>query len=137
MNKTEPRRIQRKWRIARSRRGAMLVLALFVIFLASSLAVLIMAGSSQLVRTTRHEHESILIHQLLDSGRAWVRAHQALPADAQITLSGKDILPEGISGEVRISSSTEQAGAIVITAKIIFLGREVRVAMAIISGVAL
>jgi hypothetical protein len=104
----------------------MLVLALFVIFLASALAALIMAGSSQLVRTTRHEHQSILIRQLLDSGKAWVRAHPGVLPNTPITLSGGSILPDGVSGEIRITNGTAPSTPVLITARISFPGREAR-----------
>jgi hypothetical protein len=112
----------------------MLVLALFVIVLASALAALIMAGSSQLVRTTRHEHESILTRQLLDSGKAWVRAHPGVLPDTQITLSGGPILPDGVSGEVRITNGTAPSTPILITATISFPGREVRKRISVTAG---
>jgi hypothetical protein len=108
-----------------ARKGAMLVLAIFFIILASSLAVLVMAGSVQLVRTTRHEHEVILLRQLTDSGKAWVHAHRGVRSDAEVTLSGKDILPEGMTGEVKISLNAALPEAITVTAKLRFSGREV------------
>ncbi|MHC4696767.1 MAG: hypothetical protein ACYTFA_08505 [Planctomycetota bacterium] len=107
------------------RRGAVLVLVLLYLALASSLMVLITAGSVQLVRTTRHEHESILLRQLTDSARAWGRVQRDLPPDTHVTLSGGNIPPEGVSGEVRISVDTETPDAVVIRAQLSFPDREV------------
>jgi hypothetical protein len=92
----------------------MLVLAIFFIFLATSLATLIMAGSAQLIRTAGHEHEAILLRQMIDSGRAWALSHTPRPA-APVALSGADLLPEGSSGEVRIDFDPN-AGDVVVTA---------------------
>lgn len=106
------------------RRGALLVLVIFYLALASSLMVLVTASSVQLARTTRHEHETILLRQLTHSARAWVRAQGGLHRDAPVTLSGADILPEGTSGEVRISVSGEFPDVVVIRAQLSFPNRE-------------
>jgi hypothetical protein len=102
----------------------MLVLALFFIVVATSLATLIMAGSAQLMRTTRYEHESILIRQLTDSGRAWVLAHKGLQADIPVTLRGEGLLPEGTSGEVRIALDREAPEVFIVTAIVRLSGHE-------------
>ena len=111
-------------RVASARRGAMLVLALFFIVVATSLATLIMAGSAQLIRTTRFEHESILIRQLTDSGRAWVLAHKGLQPNILVTLSGEGLLPEGVSGEVRISPDKDAQDVFIVTVIVRFSGHD-------------
>ena len=110
--------------VATRRRGALLVLVIFYLALASSLMVLVTASSVQLARTTRHEHEAILLRQLTHSARAWVRAKGGLRPDAPITLSGANVLPEDISGEVRMSVSGELPDVVVIRARLSFPNRE-------------
>ena len=111
-------------RIHSPRRGAMLVLAIFFIVVATSLATLIMASSAQLIRTTRFEHEAILVRQLTDSGRAWVRAHKGLQPNAPVTLSGNALLPEGSSGEVQIGRDKEAHDVFLITTIVRLSGRD-------------
>jgi len=93
----------------------MLVLAIFFIFVATSLATLIMAASAQLVRTNRHEHEAILLRQLTDSGRDWAIAQSPRPT-APVTLPGNSVLPEGFSGEVRVEFDRQTGDVLVVTA---------------------
>lgn len=81
----------------------MLLLVIFSIVMATSLATLIMAGTSQLIQTSRAEHESMVARQMTDSAWAWVQAHKGLQSRANVTLDGKGLLPEGVSGEARIS----------------------------------
>ncbi len=81
----------------------MLLLAVFSIVMATSLATLIMAGTSQLIRTSRSKHESIVVRQLTDSAWAWVCAHRGMQSDTTVTLDGEGLLPDAMSGEARIS----------------------------------
>ncbi|MFH1107575.1 MAG: hypothetical protein V1790_00030 [Planctomycetota bacterium] len=102
-----------------------MVLVLFFIVLATALAVLLTANSARIVRTTRNEHESMLLRQLTDSARAWVQVHGGPHADTPVTLDGKDIGPEGSSGEVRINVDGQSPNVIVIRAQLTFTGRQV------------
>jgi hypothetical protein len=123
MRHTE-KRLTSQVEIATARRGVMLLLTLFFIVVATSLATLIMSNSSQLIRTTRHEHEAILLRQLTDSALAWARANDSLIPDAPITLNGEELLPEGISGEVCVNLDDKLQGVIVVTANIKFPGHD-------------
>lgn len=98
----------------------MLLLALFFIVVAASLATLIMANSSQLIATTRHEHEVIVLRQLTDSGLAWALAQGGVKADAPAVLGGDGILPAGVRGEVRLSRDEKAPDVIVIIAEVAF-----------------
>lgn len=111
--------------VASVRDGVMLIMALFFIVLATGLSVLIMANTAQLVRTTRNEHEAILLRQLSDSGQAWVRVHGAVNANAPVRLNGSGIVPESITGEVEINSDTEAADVVIVTAHLRLPAREV------------
>jgi len=102
------------------RRGTMLLLALFFIVVATSLAALIMANSSQLIRTTRHEHEAMVLRQLIDSGRDWVLTSDGPQLEALVTLSGAGIVPEGSSGEVYVRRDDDAPGMMIITAEVAF-----------------
>ena len=101
-----------------------MVLVLFFIVLATALAVLLTANSARIVRTTRNEHESMLLRQLTDSARAWVQVHGGPHADTPVTLDGKDILLEGSSGEVKINVDEQSPNVIVIRAQLTFTGRQ-------------
>ena len=125
MMKTEQDRVRQDDRRPTARRGAVLVLVLFFIVLATALAVLLTANSARIVRTTRNEHESMLLRQLTDSARSWVQVHGGPHADAPVTLDGKDIGPEGSSGEVRINVDERSPNVIVIRAQLTFTGRQV------------
>ena len=125
MMKTERDRVRRDYRRAGARRGAVLLFVLFFIVLATALAVLLTANSVRLVRTTRNEHESMLLRQLTDSARAWVGAHGGPHAVTPATLDGKDILLEGSSGEVTINVDGQFSNVIVIRAQLTFTGRQV------------
>ena len=125
MMKTERDRVRQDDRRLAARRGAVLVLVLFFIVLATALAVLLTANSARIVRTTSNEHESMLLRQLTDSARAWVQVHGGPHADAPVTLDGKDILCEGSSGEVRINVDEQSPNVIVIRAQLTFTGRQV------------
>ena len=111
------------------RRGAVLVLVLFFLVLAGSLSFLVTASSVQLVRTTRHEHESIVLRQLADSAEAWVSQHGGLPGGdkshswASVTFHAGEILPEGICGSVRIRVDGELQNILVIRAQLSLPGR--------------
>jgi hypothetical protein len=98
----------------------MLLLALFFIVVATSLATLIMANSTQLMRMTRHEHEMMILQQLTDSGWDWVQAQNGLKLDSAVTLSGEGIVPDGCSGEVHLSPDHQTDDRIIITAEVRF-----------------
>ena len=102
---------------AATQRGVVLLLVILFIALASSLLVLVMAGTVDLVRTTRHEHESILLRQLTDSGHAWVRAHGVPEHDEAVTLDASTILPEGVSGAVKISLKKQTPNVVFISVR--------------------
>jgi len=125
MMKTEQDRVRQDDRRAGARRGAVLVLVLFFIVLATALAILLTANSARIVRTTRNEHESMLLRQLTDSAREWVGAHGGPHADTPVTLDGKDIGPEGSSGAVTINVDERSPNVIVIRAQLTFTGRQV------------
>ncbi len=112
------RRTRQPGSLASSRHGAVLVLAIFFIMMASALAVIIMASTVQFARTTRHENQLILLRQLIDSANEWVQARGGLPIGTPVTLSGDGILPENVSGQVTIGIDDELQNVIVITAKL-------------------
>lgn len=120
MTKTEPFRRAPVAQATTQRRGAMLVFALFLIVLATSLAALIMAGAAQLGRTTREAHESIVVRQLADSGLVWLRTQSDLRTEARTTLPANGLLPEGVAGEVTVGRSGGSAGVIVVTVHVRF-----------------
>ncbi|MFQ5589827.1 MAG: hypothetical protein ACE5HE_01565 [Phycisphaerae bacterium] len=111
-------------RIRSRRRGAVLILVVFFIFMAGTLAALTTAGWVQLMRTNRHEHESILLRQLTDSAATWVRNGGDVRLAAPVTLDGKGILPADLSGEVYIALRSEGPGVVVITARLSLPNRE-------------
>ena len=115
---------ERATRRAAARRSVVLLLVILFIALASSLLVLVMAGSVDFVRTTRHEHESILLRQLTDSGHAWVRAHGAPEHDEPITLDASMILPEDVSGAVKISLAGQAPHVVSISVRASYPDRE-------------
>lgn len=88
-------------RVARS--GAVLVLVLFFIVLAGGLAVLMSGSASRLARTTRSQHETMLLRQLVESGNDWLRAHEESIGQATVALDGSGILPDGLSGRVTLT----------------------------------
>ena len=102
----------------------MLLLALFFIVVATSLAALIMAGSSQLIRTTRHQHESAVLQQLTDSGWDWLVAQGGRNLEFPVTLSGAGIIPDGSSGEIRLRLDGDAPGLVNITAEVTFPRRK-------------
>lgn len=106
-----------------SRRSVVLVLVLVYIVLAGSLMVLITASTGQLVRTGRHEHSSILLRQLIDSGRAWAYARADVRADTPITLDAADILAAESSGQVTIVVKPGNPETVVIEARLQLHGR--------------
>ncbi len=109
-----------------SRRGAMLVLAIFSIVLASSLTVLVMAGTAQLVRSTRHHHEEILLRQMTDSAFAWVRAHPRLDLTAPVQLDASRILPDDMPGSITLSIENEAPNLILVASQFAVSGKNVK-----------
>lgn len=120
MKKNRPETRNGARSIAFARRGAMLVMALLFIVLATALSVLIMANTAQLVRTTRHEYEEIMLRQLIDSGRAWVNVHGALNPNASITLKGDAMIPENMIGDVTIRIDGKTPNLAIVTANLRF-----------------
>lgn len=110
-------------RVRASRRSVVLVLVLVYIVLAGSLMVLITASTGQLVRTSRHEHASILLRQLIDSGRAWAYARADVQAETPITLDAADILPGESSGNVTIVVKPGRPETVLIEAQLQLRGR--------------
>ena len=106
-----------------SRRSVVLVLVLVYMALAGSLMVLTTASTGQLVRTSRHEHASILLRQLIDSGRAWACARADLRAETPITLDAADILPPESSGHVTIVIKPGKPETVVIEVQLQLRGR--------------
>lgn len=106
-----------------SRRSVVLVLVLVYIVLAGSLMVLITASTGQLVRTSRHEHASILLRQLIDSGRAWAYARADVHAETPITLDAADVLPAESSGHVTIVVKPGKPETMLIEAQLQLHGR--------------
>jgi len=115
----------RRHRTTASARGAVLVFALFFIVLATSLAALVAAGGVQLTRTTRHEHEKLLLQQLTDSARAWVEVQKRVHVDAPVMLDPTTILSEDVEGRITITVDPHARGVLVIHAQISFSGRDV------------
>ena len=109
---------------ATARRGVVLVLVVFFIFLAGALSVLITANSVQLVRTTRSHHESILLRQMADSAHAWLAARSNWRADVPVELDMKDTLGNGASGRVRIDVDKEMSGVVIVSARLMLGSRE-------------
>ena len=101
-----------------ARRGVVLVLVLVYIVLAGSLMLLTTASVGQLIRTDRSAHHSILLRQLIDSGRAWADAHGDLPTETPITLDPADILPEDASGTVTITLRPDPPVTVVIEVRL-------------------
>ena len=109
---------------ARARRGVVLVLVVFFIFLATALSVLITATSVQLVRTTRSHHESILLRQMVDSAHAWLGARSDWRADVPVVLELKDTLGIGATGRIRMYVNDEMPGVVIVNARLTLVNRE-------------
>ncbi len=117
-----------RWSIQRhgpTRRGAVLVLALFFIVLAGSLSVLLSGSLARMVRWERAGHESIVLGQLLDSGRAWADAHREAPAGGDVVLSAEALIAEGKTGTVKVSIDPTSPGEIRVEARVTSREREV------------
>ena len=105
-------------------RSFLLILVLVFLVLASSLLVLTTAGAVQFSRTCRQEHTSILLRQLIDSGRAWVNVHDlSRPGDAAIELDASAVLPPDASGGVTIVANPGTPGTVVMEAHLELHGR--------------
>lgn len=102
------------------RRATMLLLALFFIVVTTSLATLILANSSQLIRTTRNEHEELILRQLTDSGWAWVLTQEGRKWDSTVTLPGEGVVPDGSQGKVSLALDDSAQGVVVITVEVAF-----------------
>ena len=109
-----------------ARRGAMLVLVIFVIFLAGVLAVLATAYSGQLARTTRHHHQSIVLRQMADSAYAWLAAQPDWRTAVPTVLDMKRLVPEGTSGTIHIRADETDPDVAVIAAELTTAHREGR-----------
>jgi len=86
--------------------------------MASALAVIIAASTVQFAKTTRNEHELILLRQLIDSAQAWVQARGGLPIGAPVTLDGEGVLSENVSGQVTIGFDENLQNVVVLSAEI-------------------
>ncbi len=106
------------------RRGAVLVLVVFFIFLAGVLSVLITANTVQLVRTTRNYHESILLRQMADSAHAWIAARPNWRADVPVVLDITGTLGDGASGSVHIHADDELPEVVVVNARLTLVNRQ-------------
>jgi len=103
-----------------------MALVLFFIVLATMLAVLIMSNAAQLARTTRHEHEEIIIRQMIESGRDWIAVHKTSTEFAAVTLPADSIVPESVRGEIQISRDAGHPESVKISASLRFSTHEVR-----------
>lgn len=110
----------------RTRGAAVLVLVLVFIVLAGTLCVLMSGSFSRVVRLGRDANESIVIGQLVDSGRAWAEAHLDTLADGAATLPAAALLPDGTTGEVSIQRNEEDAEVVTVNARLVTHRREVR-----------
>ena len=124
MRRTRRTRHPAKCPTAHARRGAVLVLVVFFIFLASALAVLVTANTVQLCRTTRHYHESILVRQVADSAHDWLAARSNWRADVPVVLDIKDTLGHGARGRVRIRADDERPEVVVVSVRLTLVNRQ-------------
>lgn len=91
-----------------SRRGFVMLLLLVFLVLASALLLLTTGGTAQFLRTSRREHRSIVLRQMIDSGRAWVEVHdRPQPGADPIELDASDIMPPDATGRVTIVAKPE------------------------------
>jgi len=105
------------------RRGVVLVLVVFFLFLAGTLSVLITANSVQLLRTTRDDHESILLRQMADSAYAWVAARPNWREVLPVELGMTGALSDGSSGSIRIQVDEQRSGGVVVEARLTLIDR--------------
>ncbi|UCC29265.1 MAG: hypothetical protein JSU86_13810 [Phycisphaerales bacterium] len=123
MSTSDSEHIMTCGRTRASRRSVVLVLVLVYIVLAGSLMVLTTTSTGQLVRTGRHEHASILLRQLIDSGRAWAYARADVHVETPITLDAAEILPAESSGHVTIVVKPGKPETVLIEAQLRLHGR--------------
>ncbi len=110
----------------RARRGAVLVLVVFFIFLAGALAVLATAHSVQLARTTRQHHQSIVLRQMADSAYGWLAAQTDWRTVVPAVLDMKGLVPDGTSGTIRIRAHETQPDVVVIETQLTSAHRQRR-----------
>ena len=109
---------------AGARPSFVLLLVLVFIVLAGSLLVLMTGGTAQFMRTCRQEHTSLILRQLIDSGRAWADAHDLpRPEAGPIELDAIDILPSEATGSVTIVAGPEKPEVVIIEAQFELRGR--------------
>lgn len=107
--------------------GFVLIFVLLAITLATALAVLAASSSTQLARTTRSEHESIMLRQLNYSAHAWIRESHDHLKELPLVMPAGDLLPEGATGTVTVTRHETRPDLLVYTAKIAMGGgREIR-----------
>jgi len=123
MRQTRPADYPADSRTAPARRGAVLVLVVFFIFLAGALSVVITANSVQLVRTSRNDHESILLRQMADSAHAWLAARPNWREEVPVVLDMTGTLLNGASGQVRIHTDEETPEVVVVNVRLILTDR--------------
>lgn len=104
----------------------MLVLVIFVIFLAGILAALASARAVQLVRTTRQHRESIVLRQMADSARAWLKTRPDWREAVPTVLDATSLVPDGASGSIRISAQETDPDVVVVEARLTSGHREQR-----------
>jgi len=96
----------------------MIVLVIFVIFLAGILAALASAHTVQLVRTTRHHRESIVLRQMADSALAWLKTRPNWREAVPTVLDAKSLVPDGGSGNIGISVLATDPDVVVVEARL-------------------
>lgn len=99
-------------------RAVVLLLVLVLIAFSGSLAMLITAGSTQLVRTTRTAHQAIVLRQITDSAMEWLKARDAALPATPVTLSADVFLPEGSTGTAEIRRDKSLPGSVLVKATI-------------------
>jgi Tfp pilus assembly protein FimT len=125
MTTIDPGQRPARRRATNHRQAVTLVLLIFFIVLVAALAALMAASTSQLVRTTRYEHESIVVRQLAESAFALVRTRTESPAMEPITLGGIDVLPDGTTGEVHVARTGDPNGQISVSVQARFASRSI------------
>jgi len=124
MTRIAPMQVEVSTRPPHARRGAVLVLVLFVIVLASALAVLATRYSVELARTTRHYHESILLQQMIDSAQAWLAETPNWREHVPVDLAFIADVTTGAGGDVRIDRDDDKPDMVIVTARLSLIDRE-------------
>ncbi|MHC5110988.1 MAG: PilX N-terminal domain-containing pilus assembly protein [Planctomycetota bacterium] len=117
---TKTTRAHRKDYIERPlpRRGMIMVLVLLFIVLVTALSVLVMGTTTQLVRTTRNEHEAIILRQMADCGLAWIRTKESALERGPVRLDADGMIPMDGVGQVTITKDSRHPDKAVIVAEL-------------------